>query len=431
MTSSRKPSGPKLDEGDNGVAAHWEAPDFDDSAWQTMPVPGTWEVSGVPGFEAFDGLVWFRRAATIPPAWEGKDLTLRICAADDSDATYFNGTRVGRTSGNWTDPRTYAVPGNLVKAGKAVITVRIMDCAFAGGFAGSADEMSLCAASAPVSEAIPLAGDWRCRRSDLKQWPNGPGFPTPPQPPGARTMDFAAMLNGMAAPIAPFAMRGVIWYQGESNAHEAELYAQLLPVMIREWRAAWQQKAMPFGIVQLANFQPDQPDQPAPGGWALLREAQEQTVRTVPQTGLAVAVDIGEAANIHPINKQELGRRLALWATAQVYGGEKIEFSGPIYRGMKKDGDKIVIEFGHVGAGLETSDGAEPGGFAVAGDDGKFVWAHAKIDGNRVIVWSEQVAKPAAVRYAWANNPAKANLRNKDGLPASPFRTDMVVPGRP
>jgi sialate O-acetylesterase len=229
------------------------------------------------------------------------------------------------------------------------------------------------------------------------------------------------LYNGMVAPLVPFAIKGATWYQGESNAGRAAQYRTLLPTMIRDWRGRFGVGDFPFLIVQLAAFMDESP-QPAESQWAELREAQDLTARTVGHSAIAVANDIGEAKDIHPHNKQEVGRRLALAARGVAYG-ESIEYSGPVFRQMEAKGNQAVLHFDHLGGGLEGK-GGPLAGFAVAGPDGKFVWADAKIEGDTVVLTAPGVERPTAVRYAWANNPAKANLYNKAGLPAPPFRTD-------
>jgi sialate O-acetylesterase len=229
------------------------------------------------------------------------------------------------------------------------------------------------------------------------------------------------MYNGMIAPLQPFAIRGAIWYQGESNAGGAWEYRTLFPAMIRDWRQAWGEGDFPFYFVQLANFTPAA-EQPGESDWAELRDAQFSTLCTLPATGMALAIDIGDAGDIHPKNKQEVGRRLSLWALSQVYG-KQVECSGPLYIGAKVEDGRIRVSFDHLGGGLVAQDGPLKR-FAIAGEDRKWVWGDAVIDGETVVVSSPQVAKPMAVRYAWAHNPDGCNLYNKAGLPASPFRTD-------
>jgi sialate O-acetylesterase len=228
------------------------------------------------------------------------------------------------------------------------------------------------------------------------------------------------LYNGMIAPVIPFGIKGVIWYQGSSNAERAYQYRTLLPTMIRDWRARWGMGDFPFYIGQLYNYMAQKP-QPADDDWAELREAQSMTAKKLPHCGISVAIDIGEGANLHPKNKQDVGHRLALIALAKDYG-KKIEYSGPDYQSMEIHGSSIRVSFTHIGGGLEAK-GGKLTGFAVAGTDRRFEWADAVIDGDTVVVSSPQVPSPVAVRYAWASNPV-CSLYNKSGLPASPFRTD-------
>ena len=233
----------------------------------------------------------------------------------------------------------------------------------------------------------------------------------------------------MLAAFTPYAVRGAVWYQGESNANQPDAYAEFLPLLIADWQREFKREQFPFGIVQLAAFKPFTPNEPAQGGWAFLREAQSHAARTVPNTGLVVTTDIGDAKDIHPRNKQDVAKRLALWALATVYGKNVGSWSGPTFESMKKltlkDGTKALeIKFNHAEGGLKTRDGKAPGGFAIAGSDGVFHWATARIFKGNVIVFSPNVADPIAVRYAWQDNPVNANLVNAAGLPADGFRSD-------
>jgi len=244
-----------------------------------------------------------------------------------------------------------------------------------------------------------------------RPWPPfGPGNPNAP----------AGLYNGMIAPLIPYTIAGAIWYQGESNAGRAYQYRELFPAMIKCWWNDWGQGDFPFLFVQLANFM-DTKEAPGDSAWAELREAQTMTL-DLPNTGMAVIIDIGDAKDIHPKNKQDVGKRLALWALANTYDKDVV-YSGPLYRSMEKDGGRIVLHFDHCGGGLVARGGEPLKGFAIAGEDRKFVWADARIEGDTVVVDSSEVANPMAVRYAWADNPV-CNLFNKAGLPASPFRTD-------
>lgn len=385
----------------------WHEAAFSDAAWKEMTLPQCWEQAKV-NLDDHNGVLWFRKTIDIPAAWAGKQLALRFGPIDDGDITYFNGLKVGAmgldTPNSWLTPRAYTVPGSLVKAGRAVIAVRVSDRLGNGGFTGGQESMSIAAAAVP-QEAIVLAGTWKY--AVAANWPKGP--------------DATTLYNGMIAPLAPFALRGAIWYQGESNAGNAGLYRKLLPAMIGGWRQAWGQGDFPFLIVQLPNYM-GVSAAPTESAWAELREAQALTAATVPNTGLAVTIDLGEAENIHPKNKQDVGARLALLALAKTYG-QKREYTGPQYYRMTVEGKAIRLHFTHVGTGLLAKDGQPLTGFAIAGKDGKFVWATATIDGDSVLVSSAQIANPTAVRYAWGDNPV-CNLYNTANLPAAPFRTD-------
>jgi sialate O-acetylesterase len=252
-----------------------------------------------------------------------------------------------------------------------------------------------------------------------------------PPPPRGITGDSGTptiLYNGMIAPLVPYAVKGAVWYQGETNVGRAAQYERLLPLLIRDWRTRFQSGDFPFLIVQLANYL-ERRAEPGDSEWARLREAQQRVSQAVPNSGLAVTIDIGEAKDIHPKNKQDVGERLALAALATVYG-RKLEYSGPVYRRMQVEGERVRLMFDHAGGGLVAKGGGSLKGFAVAGEDGRFVWAETSIDGDEVVVWSPRVKRPAAVRYGWADNPS-GNLYNRAGLPASPFRTDDFQPERP
>ena len=257
-----------------------------------------------------------------------------------------------------------------------------------------------------------------------------PQAPRPPEDPTKTPHHPSVLYNGMVAPIAPYGIKGAIWYQGESNQRRAFQYQELLPTMINDWRKQWVD-AFSFYIVQLANFGNGKPVTEEPGlpdTWAELQEAQTLTAQTLDKCGLAIINDIGEQNDIHPKNKQEVGRRLALWALAKDYGKSGAEYCGPLYLSSVVQGDKIRIQFTHTGSGLKTRDGGELKCFQITGADQKWAWAKAKIEGNEVIVWSEAVPQPIGVRYAWAGWPEGANLINAEGLPASCFRTDDFLP---
>ncbi|OOQ56398.1 sialate O-acetylesterase [Mucilaginibacter pedocola] len=387
----------------NGVAV-WAAPGFDASGWKTMQAPGSWESSVLPDF---DGIVWFRKKVTIPESWAGKDVKLSLGAIDDNDITFFNGDKIGETN-FYAAPRNYTVPADKVKAGEAVITVRAFDTGGDGGFMGKKGTMFL----EYNGERIQLEGAWQYKAAvDFK------GYPTPVlnDGPNRPSVLFNAMLN----PFTQYAVKGAIWYQGEANTNRAQQYGEIFPALINDWRRDWNNPKMPFYFVQLANFMPVSP-QPVSSAWAELRDVQRSTL-ALPYTGMAVAIDIGEGADIHPHNKQDVGHRLALIALAKDYGQGGV-YSGPMYTSQKINGNSISLKFKNAD-GLTAKNGEKLSGFAIAGDDQKFYWADATISGNTVTVSSPDVKNPVAVRYAWANNPV-CNLYNAAGLPASPFRTD-------
>ncbi|HEX8147534.1 MAG TPA: sialate O-acetylesterase [Pyrinomonadaceae bacterium] len=415
------------DSDNRGEPEGYAKPEYDATSWKRMRLPQFWESAGLD----VDGVVWFRREVEVPAAWAGKDLTLKLGAIDDFDTTYFNGGRVGSTGADtpnaWTARRSYRVPGSLVRAGRNTLAVRVFDRMGGGGFGGG--EMSLAPAHPAAGNAVSLDGEWSykeeavvpSRRIDWGSQPQAPGPANPNSP--------TVLYNAMLAPLFPYAIRGAIWYQGESNAGRAQQYRTLFPAMIRDWRAAWDIGDFPFYFVQLANWKA-RPVDSVDSEWAELREAQTLTMRAAPNTGMAVAIDIGDPEDIHPRNKLDVGLRLARWALADTYG-VKTEKSGPLYDSYKVEGDRVRVRFTHAG-GLKTRDGAAPAGFYVAGADRKFVPAEARVEKGEVVVWGKGVRAPVAVRYAWADNPA-ANLYNSEGLPASPFRTDdwpAVTAGR-
>ena len=419
---------------DLGSAAKgsWGALAHDDSDWKTVPVPTRWSGTEVAELKPFNGIVWLRRAVEIPARFAGKDLVVSVGKVDDRETTFFNGVRIGG-SVQYDDRRIYTAPGKLVKAGKNVVAVRVWNGWGDGGIWGSPKEMSVY----PVGheeEKISLAGDWLFKR----------GLPankmtTAPMRMGVKSRENLAtgLYNGMIAPVAPFAISGAIWYQGESNGGEGRAYTHKMRALIEGWRAAWGQGAFPFYFVQLANFE-DAGDDPEGGdGWARMRMAQLQALE-IENTGMAVAIDLADTSNprdVHPENKKDVGERLALWALANDYG-KKITYSGPLYKGMSIKGGEAIISFDHVGEGLMVGGektGIEPvksvqdgtlKRFAISGEDRKWHWADASIEGETVVVSSPEVTKPVAVRYAYTRNPDGCNLYNKAGLPASPFTTD-------
>mgnify|MGYP003369898039 CR=1 FL=1 len=390
----------------NGRAV-WSEPAFDASSWTKVRVPDFLQDQGM---GSTSGFFWLRKTFDIPAEWSGKEIKLELGVIDDNDFTYFNGVEVGHTEGclSW---RTYAVPAELVKSGKAAIAIRVMDTGGKGGIVGDAASI---AAVGPDGKKIVLSGDWGFKMSfGLADCPEIPvNTATEPNYP---TFLYNAMIN----PLVDYRIRGAIWYQGEANVARADQYRELMPLMINDWREKWGYD-FPFYIAQLANFMTEQTGAEE-SEWAELREAQSHTLH-LENTGMAVLIDIGEAGDIHPKNKKEVGRRLALNALALTYG-KNVPYSGPVCEDYRIEENSIRIMFSHTEGGLVARDGSEVQGFYIAGPDRVFHKAVACIEGNSVVVNSDKVSFPVAVRYGWANNPV-CNLYNGAGLPASPFRTD-------
>jgi sialate O-acetylesterase len=393
---------------DVGDLEKWFMPETNTVSWRKIKEPQSFEQSEIGDA---DGTVWFRRDIELDATQAGKATSVNLGVIDDKDETFINGKSIGKTN-DWYTPRKYAIEPGLLKAGKNTIVVKVTDNAGGGGLVSPAGDLFLTAGN----EQIPLSGEWTYRPSattiQFKVKEKGPNvFPS-------------QLYNAMIAPMIQFTIKGVIWYQGEQNTYEPDRYRSMFPAMIQDWRNKWGYE-FPFLWVQLANFMAPAA-QPSESKWAKLREAQHMALQ-LPQTGEAVIIDLGEAGNIHPKNKQDVGYRLALSALKIAYGEDKV-YSGPVYLSMEIKEGKAILNFTHVGSGLMAK-GDKYGylkGFAIAGADHHFVWAWAYIDGDKVIVSSEDVKSPVTVRYAWGDNPDDANLYNKEGLPASPFRSDNL-----
>ncbi|MEI6520081.1 MAG: sialate O-acetylesterase [bacterium] len=410
---------------DMGMTEKWYDPAIDTKKWQpiNMPMPDV--------ANSFNnmGSLWFRLDnVKIPDAWVGKKLTLNLGAIDDGDITWVNGVEIGRTlyenPNGWRTPRHYVLPADLIKTNSISITIHAVNMVFSLGVYGKPADMSLTLADDASTQPVSLTTTWQGRvgsETDMTKQPVYYNTAFPEQPQG----DLGNFYNGMIAPIAGYGIKGTLWYQGESNANEPDVYAELFPAMIKGWRRVWGQGDFSFYFVQLAGFCARQSFPIEKSSWAEVKEAQMKAL-ALPHTGMAISADIGDAADIHPRDKQDVGKRLALIALANDYG-QKIEFSGPAYKSMKVRGSKIQIKFDH-SKGLTTVGKAVPTGFAIAGADKIFYWTQAKISGSTVTVWSDKVSKPVAIRYNWAFNPI-GNLVNKDNLPASQFRTDNWLRG--
>ncbi len=419
---------PERDAGLAGGCAVWADPGLDEAGWQEIAVPARWEEEG---WEGMDGVAWYRTAFDLTAEEVRAAATgarIGLGRIDDSDVAWVNGHEVGRSERAWNRARVYPVPPGALAAGRNVVAVRVEDTGGGGGVWGDPAELYLEIGGGTENAAgvgrLPLAGSWRFRpaavRVDLDEHKNQ--VPT-------------MLYNRMIHPLEDFPVRGVLWYQGESNAGpgDALAYRDLFRALIEDWRRARGEPALPFLFVQLAAFMAPA-EEPGESDWALLRESQSAAL-ALPATAQVVLLDAGDAGDVHPRDKQVVGRRLALAARRVAYG-EELVHSGPVYRGHEIAGGRVLIEFDHAGGGLVTGSAERgrpgepgaPGGFAIAGADRRFVRARARIErtpeGERVAVWSEEVPEPAAVRYGWADNPVLADLYNREGLPAAPFRTD-------
>ena len=395
-------------------------PNLDTSDWVDIAVPKPWEEAGIPELKDFDGLVWFRHTVDIPESWLGKDLALGLSIVRDADVVWWNGTIIG--SKQTAGIRNYLVDAALVKPGKNLLVAAIVNTNGPGGFCSQPSNVSLRPAVNPGTNQVRIAGTWKARRSAPMKDLTVP-FPIPRV---GHYKTITSLYNGMIAPLTPFGIKGALWYQGEANGPFWLQYRRLLPTLIADWRKRFEVGDFPFLIVSLANLNALQ-TKPVEPGWAEIRESQWRTARTVPNTGLAMTIDIGDPKDIHPRNKQEVGRRLSLVARKLVYGESNLVASGPEFTEMQVElpkGDKIRLYFKNVGGGLRIKPGDDKlKGFIVAGADKEWVWADAVIEGNTIVVSSPDVPLPKYVRYGWAWNPV-VNLFNAEGLPAITFRTD-------
>jgi sialate O-acetylesterase len=401
---------PAVDPGLTDHGAPWAAASLDDAGWSSIAVPAYWEPQG---YEGMDGVGWYRLAFDVSEGERASGATLALDAVDDDDLTWVNGVEIGRTAG-YNIARRYRIPAEALHAGRNVLTVRVTDAGGGGGINGPV------AIAFGTGATRSLAGTWKFRVGMVSFTPDPQRINKLP----------SVAYNGMIAPILPYAIKGVIWYQGESNANDlrqAAAYRAQFATLIGSWRQEWHHGSppMPFLWAQLPNYGAVDSVPPLESAWAAQRESMEAAL-ALPATGRAVTIDVGEANDIHPRDKRTVGDRLARVALARVYGRHVVA-SGPTYRAHRAHGGgRLAVAFDHADGGLvsHAPDGRIVQGFAVAGADRKFVWATARIVGDSVEVWSDAVTNPVALRYAWANNPRGATLYNGAGLPAAPFRTD-------
>lgn len=393
------------DETIHGIQEGWHIAEYNDSSWPELYNPAEWSATEEIG--TLEGICWLRFHLDIPTDWKNNKLILELGPIDEMDETFFNGKRVGSNKiiANWDKDRVYEIPSKLVNSDKAVISIRAINTFNEGGLFGQKEQLKIYPETEP-QKAISLAGNWKYNIS--LRFPELPTQANPQSP--------SFLYNGMIHPIKNMTIKGAVWYQGEGNASRAWQYRSIFPAMIEDWRYSWGLGNFPFYFVQIAPFRYGQafinPE---------LREAQFLTLSKVPNTGMAVTMDIGNPEDIHPTNKRDVGKRLALWALAKHYEKD-IVYSGPLYKSYKIEGNTIILDFEHAGSGLQAKDGPLFG-FEIAGADKIFVEAKARLENNQVIVSAENIKNPTAVRYGWSNT-IEPNLFNKEGLPASSFSTE-------
>jgi sialate O-acetylesterase len=397
---------PSEDRGIVNGEAVWSAIDLNDGDWKTLIAPKYWEDQG---YAQIDGIAWYRKEVILTEAQTSSNVTLHLGKVDDSDITWMNGIEIGKTEGLYDKDRVYTIDKKYLRPGKNMIVVRVNDTGGNGGIWGDPREQFL----AIGNDKVDLAGNWKFRIakaviSSVNIGPNS--YPT-------------LLFNGMIQPLLPYGIRGAIWYQGESNADRAKQYQRIFPELITDWRRHWNQGDFPFLFVSLANYMAPAV-KPEESNWAELREAQTKTL-SLPNTGMAITIDIGDAKDIHPRNKQDVGLRLALNARKIAYG-EEIVFAGPIFKSVEFTNGKAIVAFNQTGSGLMVKDRyGYVKGFTLAGKDKQFQWAQARITGkDQIEVVCDKISDPVAIRFGWANNPDDINLYNLEGLPAVPFRSD-------
>ncbi|MDR1348490.1 MAG: beta galactosidase jelly roll domain-containing protein, partial [Prevotellaceae bacterium] len=368
----------------------WHLPDIDMTDWKPMDLPGYWADKGL---GAVNGVFWFRKNITVPAGLAGQEATLRLGCIVNSDSAWVNGAFVG-TTGYQYPPRIYKVPAGVLKAGENVISLRVTSPVGRGGFVEDKPfRLNI------GKETMELAGKWQYRIGATY-----PAFFMPPQAPAFRNR-LQVLYDGMIAPLVKYPVKGVLWYQGESNTGRAQEYAPLFSELVGDWRSKWNKPNLPFLYVQLPNFMTPDVAPPQESDWANLREVQRKALAVVPNTGMAVTIDLGEWNDIHPLNKKDVGHRLVLQARWLVFGEKNIVASGPLYSGVTVRGDSLVVSFTETGSGLTNGELADAtantqfvSGFAISADGKNFAWANARIEGNTVVVWHDFIKRPTAVR---------------------------------
>jgi sialate O-acetylesterase len=404
---------PRSDDKGMSGSKPWYDITYIPEGWHNYWLPGYWDDQGIKGL---DGVVWFRKEINVPLSMTGKPAKLFLGRIVDADNVYVNGVLSGSITYQYP-PRRYNLPSGLLKPGKNIIVIRVTNNAGKGGFVP--DKPYYLVAG---NDSIDLRGEWYYKVGQVFR----PGVSEPGTGSPVITMqnEPTGLYNTMVAPLINYRIKGILWYQGETNTSKPQEYQQLLPALIFDWRKKWQLGSIPFLFVQLPNFMEVQ-YLPSESQWAELRSGQLKSL-SVLNTAMAVTIDVGEWNDIHPLEKKIVGERLALAARKLAYGNEKIVYSGPIFKSLAKEGERIIIEFDQKGSGLMVKGGGDLNYFALAGINKYFVWAEAIIQNNHVVVRSDEIPDPVYVRYAWADNPEGANLYNVEGLPASPFEATII-----
>jgi sialate O-acetylesterase len=394
-----------LNQQDEGLRGNWKAADLNDQGWDEMAIPGYWHDQKL---KNVNGSVWFRKTIDVPASMVGKPVKLLLGRIVDADSVFINGQLVGSTSYQYP-PRRYLFSGEILKKGRNTIAIKVINNSGKGGFVLDKPYQLIAG-----SDTLSLRGPWKYKV--------GTKMGVTPSTTFVRWKP-VGLYNSMIAPLVNYTIKGVLWYQGESNTAKPAEYANLMTTLIKDWRQAWNKPALPFLYVQLPGFM-ESNSEPEESNYAELRMQQLQLLK-VDHTAMAVALDLGEWNDIHPLNKKDVGVRLALQAEQLVYGNKNVVHSGPLFKQVTAEGNKLVISFSTNGSVLKAYGGKELKHFAIAGSDGKYKWAKAKIKGDQVIVWNDNISKPVSVRYAWAHNPDTANLYNRENLPASPFEARL------
>ncbi|MBE9462693.1 sialate O-acetylesterase [Dyadobacter subterraneus] len=399
---------------DLGQVEHWETSAYQPKGWRNFNIPGYWEDQGV---KDLNGVVWFRREFEVPEKWIGKSVKLYLGRVVDADEMYVNGKKIGNTTYQYP-PRRYEIPAGLLKSGKNTFVIRVTNQVGKGGFVPDKPYFMTV-----DDQQIDLKGTWQYKVGEVYQplkkgYDKGSLLVRQDQP--------TALFNAMVAPILPMKLKGFIWYQGESNVDNPEPYKKLMPALINDWRGQWKNPDAPFLVVQLPNFQ-DVNYTPSESNMALIREAQNQAL-ALKNTAVTVTLDLGEWNDIHPLNKKDIGKRLALSARNLAYNEKDVVYRGPTLKSQTIEKDKIILTFDHVAKGITSKDSEPIRWFSIADYDKKFVWAKARLTGKDQIELSSELLKtPKYVRYGWQDNPEGINFYNSEGLPASPFRTDTEL----